>query len=429
MKSRQSRSALRRWLTAGAVNEAGTLATLSVLPVVVYRATHDPFAVGVLSALQAAPYLVLGLAAGQLADRTGRQRLMVVGLVLAAGVAAVQAFGLATGPHLAVLYACALLTSTVFVVTDAAHFGLVPDLLRPEELARGWGLAGSLGNAVEIFVPPLALSVLAVAGAAAVVGADAVSYLVAAVLIARVVPVVSRPADTRGRGPAGPGWTAGVTFIRRHPTLRWLVLAGFFNSAGFGLVNALLVVYAADALGLTTAGPRLGVLLAAAAVGGAVAGLTFDRVYRGRRVRALTLVGTAGSALAVGLVAVTASFVAAVCLLIGYGGLLGLTISTGITYRQEVAPDQVRSRVMVVGRMVAWGGQPFGAAVGGLLARSAGVAAAYLLAAALFVAATAVATRIPRGAGAGHPRRRLRIRGVGDIQVERLGSDHVVADD
>ena len=43
-----------------------------------------------------------------------------------------------------------------------------------------------------------------------------------------------------------------------------------------------------------------------------------------------------------------------------------LAILNGIAYRQQTLPDDMQGRVNVVGRMVSWGGQPFGAALGGL---------------------------------------------------------------
>jgi hypothetical protein len=44
-----------------------------------------------------------------------------------------------------------------------------------------------------------------------------------------------------------------------------------------------------------------------------------------------------------------------------------LIIINGITLRQQVTPDHLQARVNTTARMVAWGGQPFGAAVGGVL--------------------------------------------------------------
>jgi hypothetical protein len=54
------------------------------------------------------------------------------------------------------------------------------------------------------------------------------------------------------------------------------------------------------------------------------------------------------------------------------------TIITGITYRQLAAPDDLRSSVNVFGRMISWGGQPFGAGAGALISALLDVRAAYV---------------------------------------------------
>jgi acyl-coenzyme A thioesterase PaaI-like protein len=77
-----------------------------------------------------------------------------------------------------------------------------------------------------------------------------------------------------------------------------------------------------------------------------------------------------------------------------------ITIMVGITYRQLAAPDELRSSVNVIGRMTAWGGQPFGAATGALIAASADVPAAYAVAAVVMVISAlgaAVSLKTPRG--------------------------------
>ena len=61
------------------------------------------------------------------------------------------------------------------------------------------------------------------------------------------------------------------------------------------------------------------------------------------------------------------------------------TIIVGITYRQLAAPDDLRSSVNVIGRMIAWGGQPFGAATGAAIAAATDVPTAYVVAAAVML--------------------------------------------
>jgi hypothetical protein len=53
--------------------------------------------------------------------------------------------------------------------------------------------------------------------------------------------------------------------------------------------------------------------------------------------------------------------------------------ANGITVRQLLTPDELQGRVNTTGRMLAWGGTPFGALAGGLTADAYGVRVAYLV--------------------------------------------------
>lgn len=78
-----------------------------------------------------------------------------------------------------------------------------------------------------------------------------------------------------------------------------------------------------------------------------------------------------------------------------WNGCSVLVIINGISLRQLVTPDRLQSRVNAAGRMIAWGGTPFGAATGGLLADAVGVRAAYVLMAAVAVVTVLAAWRSP----------------------------------
>jgi hypothetical protein len=92
---------------------------------------------------------------------------------------------------------------------------------------------------------------------------------------------------------------------------------------------------------------------------------------------ALAGVATAG-------LAVLSTFVGALLVYFAVSAFVAMTITVGITYRMLATPDGLRSRVNVVGRMVAWGGQPFGAAFGGVLAQATSVRVSLLVAGAVF---------------------------------------------
>jgi MFS family permease len=53
-------------------------------------------------------------------------------------------------------------------------------------------------------------------------------------------------------------------------------------------------------------------------------------------------------------------------------------ITNGNTVCQQLTPDDLQGRVNTTGRMIAWGGTPFGAFLGGVIADHFGVKVAYL---------------------------------------------------
>jgi MFS family permease len=116
--------------SARTISSAGTGITMVVLPVLVYGMTHSPAAVASLAAIEALPYLGLGLFAGALSDRVDRRKIMVVCDVGAAFLlfsvplaAAVRQLAMAQ------ILIVALGVATAYVWFDAANFGALPALV------------------------------------------------------------------------------------------------------------------------------------------------------------------------------------------------------------------------------------------------------------------------------------------------------------
>lgn len=141
----------------------------------------------------------------------------------------------------------------------------------------------------------------------------------------------------------------------------------------------------------------IGVLYAALGIGGLVAGLTLPRIFHVDRIRRIApaCLGTAGASV-VGLIVSPSIWLAAVAVAT-FSVSISLLIAVGITYRQSVTPDDLGSTVNVIGRMISWGGQPFGAATGAAIAELASVRAAYLTAAVVLLADAIGATYALRG--------------------------------
>jgi MFS family permease len=317
-----------RWAIADGISVTGTAISNVVLPIVVYEATGSSAATGGLFALRVIPYLLFGAVAGPVADKWNRRRLILGGHiiegVLVATIPIAALMGVLT---VAQVYAVGLLSATAFVFSDAAVFGAVPALVGTERLAAANGFLGSMVSGAEILGPALGGLLAATIGATNAV---------------------------------------------------WFDSASFFNAAGFGAVVGLLVPYAVEQLSLPEGNFRIGILYSVYGAGALISGLLFSRIFTTGRVRWITPATIAmSSCLAVGLVASTSWLPSAVILLL-FSLSVSTTIVTGITYRQLAAPDDLRSSVNVFGRMISWGGQPFGAAAGALISALLDVRAAYM---------------------------------------------------
>ena len=92
----------------------------------------------------------------------------------------------------------------------------------------------------------------------------------------------------------------------------------------------------------------------------------------------MSVVGYGTFVIAVVGLCVTSTLAAAMLLWLCVGFARLVVNGNGITIRQLLTPDALQGRVNTTGRMIAWGGTPFGALLGGMIAEAAGVRLAYL---------------------------------------------------
>lgn len=373
---RTDRDFVRYWL-ARVVSLAGTAATYVTLPVIVYRLTASPFVTGLVSALEAVPYLCFGLVAGAVADRVDRRRLMVLGDLSSAAV--VGSVPVAAAMHAlttAHVLVAAALAATVFVFFDAANFGALPTLVGTSRLASANSAVWGAGTAVEIVVPAAVGAAFAFVSPTSVLAVDAATFLASALLLRAIIRPLSDPLRGVRSEPRrlGADVREGLAFLWRHPTVRPMTLAGTAQSVSGGAFVGQLVVYADQALGVRTGDARLGVLFAAWGVGALGASLVLPFVVRRRSPGQITLLALPCSAVLALSLALAPNYGAALALTVLWGVAYMLVVINAITHRQEVTPEPLQSRVNTTGRMLAWGvGAPAGAFLGGAVAEAAGV--------------------------------------------------------
>lgn len=150
-------------------------------------------------------------------------------------------------------------------------------------------------------------------------------------------------------------------------------------SVGVEASGRLLAGHADQVLGLTQPDRRVGLLFSAAAVGGLAAAVLLPRAARTLGAGKVSILAYTLFVLALLGLAFTPVFGGALLLWAVWEAGRGAGNMNGITVRQQLTPDELQGRVNTTGRMISWGGTPFGALVGGGVAELAGVRAAYVV--------------------------------------------------
>jgi Transmembrane secretion effector len=339
-------------------------------------------------AIETVPYLAFGLFAGAFADRTDRRRLMwrceLISAVLLASIPVADAAGVLS---VAQVYLVAVSAGVVFVWFDAANFGALPALVGRDRIASAYSWLNASASVLMIAAPAVGGLLAATIGPAPSLAVDAASCLISAALLLSIRRPFSAAAPDGPVGRLRDRIAEGFGFLWRHRTLRSLTITGFGNSAAIGAILGLLVAYANRQLGLPPTSALIGVLYASGAVGALLASLAMSRLMHRYSVLTIRLAGLTVQLLLILPFAVATSPLPAMLCYAGLGAGNEAVALSGIIYRQQGTPDHLQGRVNVAGRMLAWGGQPAGAAAAGAVAAATSIRAGLLAGAAGLVLA------------------------------------------
>ncbi|MFT3872609.1 MAG: MFS transporter [Nocardioides sp.] len=381
----------RDFLAARTVSWAGNVMSLVAMPVLVYQRTSSATLTGLLAALEALPYLVLGLPAGALADRWNNRRVMTWTSILAGAtmltIPAAHLAGILTVPQ---IFAVALTVGIAFVFSDASAFGALPVLVGRDRIGSAMATMTAINTVLSIAGPGIAGVLIASVGAPWVVAIDGVAYAIAALLLARMPwdpgAIEKSDAPTSLRAEIA----EGLAFVWAHPVIRQLTFMGIGLSVTGGAVAGLTVVLAVEQLGFADDDGRLGLLYVAASIGAFLGSVALGWLQRNWTVGAVTVIGYAAVSLLTIALGATTSWVLAAAVMIGFNLVSTVVILNGIVVRQTLTPMRLQSRVNTTARMIAWGGSPAGAAIGGVLAGAWGVDVAFFVCAGSTAVALAV---------------------------------------
>ncbi|MFF2655809.1 MFS transporter [Kitasatospora sp. NPDC058032] len=371
--------------SAHTVSQFGTQLSLFVLPVLALATVGaTPGQLGLVSAAETLPFLLVGLPAGALLDRWDRRRVMVAadaGRAVALGAVPLgHALDVLSVP---LLCAVAFVTGLFTVFFDIADQAFLPEVVGRRQVADANGRLEFSRSAAELAGPGLSGLLLQWVTAPLVLLADAASYLVSALLLGAIRPPRPAAAPAAGADPRPPAApermrtriAEGLRFVLRHRALRSLALAtAVANLAGLGgALSALLPAFALRDLGLSPG--RLGLALMLGNACALLGALFTARLVRVLGLGRLLLASRFLPCLGVLLLA-TAEPGRAVPTLAAAAGLMACGITAyniaQVSLRQAVTPAALLARMNASVRFVIWGTLPLGAAAGGLLGSAVG---------------------------------------------------------
>ena len=364
-----------RWLMSSVwVSNLGDGVVLAAGPLLVASQTADPFLVAAATMLQQLPWLLFGLVGGVTADRFDRRRLVVAANLGRAIVLAVLAATIVTDVvNVTVVLIAMFVLGTAETFSDTAGGTLLPMLVARDDL----GAANAPLRFGQITLNRLAGPPL---GAFLFAGAMAAPFAIDATLLALSAALVWRightpPMPREEHSTARADIVAGLRFVWGHSAVRVLVITIFAFNITFGATYGIMVLYAAERLGLDEVG--YGFLVTTSAVGAVVGTIVYGRLeaWLGRSgIMRVGLIIETGTHLVLALTTVPAVAFATMFVFGIHEASWGTTAST---IRHRVVPTEFQGRVGAVYAVAVFGSLVVGSALGGVLAGVWGITAPF----------------------------------------------------
>jgi len=385
----------RRVWTALALSNLGDGLLVVALPLLIIQYTRNPILVAGIAAAAQAPYLLISLFAGVLADRQDRRRLLLLVNTVAVAVLLTATVASTAGGSMAVLalYATAFVVGACQTVVNTTTPAMLPTIVPRTRLE--WAnsrLQGTESVLYEFAAPPLA-GLLVTTGVALTFGTIAGAY-VAVGFVLWGLRGTFRPERQPGRVLAD--ICEGLQFVWRHHVLRTLTLMVAVMAGCWAAWESVLVLHVVNPGPVGLNGFGYGVLITMLAAGGLGGAFTAEHMRRLIGRRNVLLTDLVAATIMIGTPALTTNryLIGAAILTGGFGS--GMWNVTCASLQQALTPEHLRGRVKASALLLGWGPLPVGALLGGVIAHAFGTQVVFaggaLLIAALFIPATRALT-------------------------------------
>lgn len=376
------------WL-AGTISDLGFHVTALALPLTAaITLGASPFQMGLLTAAESFPYVVLGLLAGVVVDRLPRRRLLVLtDWLRAALLAVIPILALMDRLTYIALLAVGVGVGVCSLISTVAQVSLMPAIIQREDLADANGRLEASAASAQAAGPGIAGILIGALSAPLAIAINAVTFAISG-LILRLIPDSSdaRPArspstpsspTTGRRQPATSPVRDMLSQIEEGLRVLWcqpMLRASLLGSTTINLFGyvflAVYILFMARTLGLSSL--TVGLILSGGGVGAVVGAIVSPRLRR-RFGFGPTMVWAMAICCAASVLVPLAVVVPGVAIpliaaaeIIQYGTLAVFNIG-GRTLRQVYAADAYQGRVNATARALASGGTLVGSLLGGIL--------------------------------------------------------------
>jgi len=378
----------RLYLIGQGESQSGTWMQTVAMGWLVLHLTGRGELLGLVTAVQFIPTLLLGAFAGALADRLSRWRILQTTQVLAGLLATALGIMVVTDTiRVWSLFVFAASIGTVNSFDTPVRSSFVHELVGPDDLTGAVGIASTTNNVSRIIGPAVAGGLIAWLGLSSCFFFNGISYLAAItafLLMRRGEFIITSPATREKRQVR-----AGLRVVWADPRLRTPMLMTIVIGALAYENQVSLPLLAKYTFG-GNAG-SYGFLSSAMGIGSVLGGLAIARMGRATHRRIGYAAAFLGVAMLVGSVMPSMGFMIVALLFVGAGSVAFITSNSATL--QLTAPPHMRGRVMALYVTAIIGTTPFGGPIIGFVGQQFGPRACYVVGGAACLITAAVGWR------------------------------------
>ena len=326
----------------------------------VLEITNRSDKLGIATALQFLPMLVLGVFAGVVADKFDNRHLLIATSTISGLLALTFGIVQSTG-HMTIwwIYGLALMLGLVLAVERPTMQAILYQLVGPDLLPNAVATNGTINSVSRLIGPAVGGALIATAGVGACFFVNAASYLIVigALIVLRVADFVPRPriGSTKGK------LREGFAYVRSHPDVARPLLV--MTVIGTVVYNFQTTFPSIVRFGFHRGAGSVGTVMSVSAIGSIIGGIYIAGIKpHPRRTLALSLAGLAVTCLAVSVMPEFWSFVG-MSVFLGVASASFQSVNTVVL--QQATEPAMQGRVMALHQMAWFGSTPIGAVLMG----------------------------------------------------------------